>query len=189
MENLAGRDIYGNVINRKYSKFPDRKKKIGSKIFFHHGENLFWKKKSKKFSDIFFFEKFSPKKSYQKISTKNFPIKKISTKNQNFQKSQIFKIFENFKIFKIFIFLSIKFSYSWSPPLKHLKISWLLFHTQANNSVGALPASPAVGRSSLTNGKTLPSGVFKNSPCLQWFDSFKIVRIEKHFWVWPRGRL
>ena len=41
MEGLAGPGTYGNVINRKYSKFPDRKKKFGSKIFFHHGEKLF----------------------------------------------------------------------------------------------------------------------------------------------------
>ena len=34
MEGLAGPGTYGNVINRKYSKFPDRKKKIDQKSFF-----------------------------------------------------------------------------------------------------------------------------------------------------------
>ena len=136
------------------------------KYFFIMEKNYFEKTNPKKISNIFFSKICHQKKSYQKIRPKIFRPKKIRQKNQKFQKSKIFKIFENFKIFKIFIFLWIKISYSWSPPLKHLKISWLLFHTQANNSVGALPASPAVGRSSLTNGKTLPSGVFKNSPCL-----------------------
>ena len=60
-------DIFGpsagaeSVKNRKYIIFPDRKKKLEWKIFFHYGEKIFWTKKVSSFFSFFFSKNIFPK--------------------------------------------------------------------------------------------------------------------------------